>query len=279
MTPVEVERVLHFPGELLRGRDLRAQVGSDAERMWWHQRAVHDVVGAIAGLGVRSDGGGNVIISPGIGYDPRGHEVVLSTEASIPAPTDKRHAYALVLHACACGPARPAWVRIDCLERCNGVPIARWMRGVLGLWPGSARPLARPRFASGATLPGSTAWEPWLALERRTRAFGLEVAIDTTAAGFTGRPVYLAWLQWPGIASQDPRIATLSLGLQHAGDETPDGFTFRVVVVALAVGAQRLFRQIGHGRANAAIVTWARTQRLSVAWVGIEDEIDDGGDG
>jgi hypothetical protein len=70
----------------------------------------------------------------------------------------------------------------------------------------------------------------------------------------------------------------MSLGLQHAGDETPDGFTFRVAVVALAVHLQRLFARIGHGRVDDAIATWARTQRLSVAWVGIDDEIDDGGE-
>lgn len=249
--------------------------------MWWHQRAVHDAVGGVAGLAVGLDGAGNVIVSPGIGYDPRGREVVLSASASIRPPADDKHVYALVLYTGACGPPRLAWVRIDCLKRCDGVPIARWTPGKGGglePWPGRTRPLARPRFASGATLRGSTAWEPWLALERQTRAFGLEVRVDTSAAGFTGRPIYLAWLQWPGIATQDPRIAKFSLGLQHAGDETPDGFTFRVAVVARAVRAH-LFARIAHGRVDDAIVTWARTQQLSVAWVGIDEEIDGGGGG
>jgi hypothetical protein len=268
--PIEVERVLHVPGELLRSRDLRAQVRSDAERMWWHQRAVHDVVGAAVGLLVRLDGGGGVLVSPGVGYDPRGREVVLSAEAGLPLPTDISHVWALVLYGC-CGPApRLAWLQLDRMERCDGVPLAQWSAGKGGglrPWPGRRRPLARPRFASGATLPGSTAWAPWLALERRAFAFGMEVRVDTSAAGFAGRPVYFAWLQWPNIAARDPRIARWSLGLQHVGDEIPDGFTFRVAITPRGFDAASVA-----GRVDDAIVTWARTERLSVAWVGVDDD-------
>jgi hypothetical protein len=277
MRPVEIERVLHVPGELLRSRDLGAQVRSDAERMWWHQRAVHDAVGAVVGLTATLDANRIVTVAPGVGYDPCGREVVLEAEAAIAAPQDAARTLALVLHRCGERRApRLGWVRLDRMERCDGVPLARLSPGQGGLepWPGRVRPLARPRFASGATLPGATAWEPWLALERRTPAFGLEVRVDTSAAGFTGRPAYFAWLQWPGIATRDPRIAILSLGLQHVADETPAGFTFRIAVAA------RVFRaQVGSPRIHAAILTWARTERLSVAWVGVDDELDDGSGG
>jgi hypothetical protein len=84
--------------------------------------------------------------------------------------------------------------------------------------------------------------------------------------------VYLAWLQWPSIDTQDPRIASFSLGLHHIGDETPDGFTFRVAVVVL----RRQFARASHSRVDDAILTWARTQRLSVAWIGVDDERDGG---
>jgi hypothetical protein len=277
MRPVEIERVLHHDAELLRGRDLRAQVHSDAERMQWHQRAVHDAVGAVLGLVVRPDGFSGVRVSSGVGYDPCGREVVLAQEAQLPLPEDIHHVWALLLRSCGKRAPRLEWVQVDRMRRCDGVPLAQWSAGKGGglkPWPGRTRPLARPRFASGATLPGSTAWAPWLALERQMFAFGLEVRVDTSAAGFAGLPLYFAWLQWPGIADRDPRVAIASLGFQHVADETPDGFTFRVMV------AGQTFRLLASSsRLDDAIVTWARSERLTVAWVGLDEDDDDDGSG
>lgn len=274
MRPLELERVQHVPGELLGSRDLGAQVHADAELMWWHQRALHDVPGIVAGLIATEQQDGTVAVTPGLGFDARGREVMLHTEAIIPPPEDVSQAFALVLRRC--GERRApqlAWVRLGRMERCDGVPLARLTPGAedgVEAWPGRARPIARPRAAFGSTLPGSTAWLPWLALERIGAGFGLETRVDTRAAGFSGRPCYFAWLLWPDIGTSDPRIAFWSLGLQHLADETVDGFTFRVVVLAGQIARERGRR--GRLAVEAALLTFARTTELGVAWIGVDDD-------
>ena len=272
MRPLELERVQHVPGELLRSRDLGAQVDADAELMWWHQRALHEVPGIVAGLIATEQPDGTVAVAPGLGFDARGREVLLGVEATIGAPQDVSHTLALVLRRCGeRQPPQLAWVRLDRMERCDGVPLARLIpEGGVEPWPGRARPIARPRAAFGSTLPGSTAWLPWLALERIGAGFGLETRVDTRAAGFTGRPCYFAWLLWPDIGASDPRIAFWSLGLQHLADETVDGFTFRVVVLAGRIAQQRA--RIGRLALEAALLTFARTTQLGVAWIGVDDD-------
>jgi hypothetical protein len=276
--PVEIERVLHVPGELLRSRDLGAQVNADAELMRWHQRALHDVPGVIAGLTPRVVLGVGVVVSPGLGFDACGREVVLVEEATIEPPQDLGHAVALVLRGCGDRRAPElAWVPLHRMARCDGVPLARLFPGEDGLkpWPARSRPIARPRVAFGSTLPGSTAWTPWLALERSGAGLGLQTRVDTRAAGFTDRPCFFACLVWPDVAGQDPRIAFWSLGLQHLAEETVDGFTFRVVVV---VGTG--FRaRAGRLAAEQALLTAARTAQLSVAWIGVDDGRDGGSEG
>jgi hypothetical protein len=270
LRPTEIERVRHVPGELLGSRDLGAQVHADAELMWWHQRALHDVPGIVAGLTTTVQPDATIVVAPGLGFDARGREVLLRAEAAIPPPQDPAHTFVLVLRRCGDRRApRLAWIRLDRMERCDGVPLARFRDG-LEPWPGRARPIARPRAAFGSTLPGSTAWLPWLALERIGAGFGLETRVDTRAAGFTGRPCYFAWLLWPDIGGSDPRIAFWSLGLQHLADETIDGFTFRVVVLAGRIASERA--RLGRLAVEAALLTFARTTQLGVAWLGVDDD-------
>jgi hypothetical protein len=270
--PVEIERVQHLPRELLRSRDLRAQVRSDVERMWWHQRAVHDAVGVAAGL-VASDEAGDVRVSAGVGYDPAGHEVRLLDDAVIAPPDDVGHIYVLILRYCDGRRSQLAWVRLSQMQRCDGVPIAELVPGVgLRPWPGRVRPIARPRFAFGATVPGSTAWERWIGLERTGIAEGIEVRVDTGASGFTGQPCYFAWLRWPDIANKDPGVATLSLGLQHVGDETPSGFTFRAALKVLRLDTSGVKSAVLEDSA----LTWARSEQLFVTWVGVDTELAEG---
>jgi hypothetical protein len=276
--PLEIERVFHVPGEMLGSHDLGAQVHANAELMWWHQRALHDAPGIVAGLTATVQADGTVVVAPGLGFDARGREVLLRADATIPLPEDVSHTFALVLRRCGEGRApQLAWIRIDRMERCDGVPLARVIPdGGLEPWPGRARPIARPRAAFGSTLPGSTAWLPWLALERIGAGFGLETRVDTRAAGFSGRPCYFAWLLWPEIGESDPRIASWSLGLQHLADETTEGFTFRVVVLTGQVARERARR--GRLAVEAALLTLARTTQLGVAWIGVDDD-GDGGSG
>ena len=191
--PVEIERVTHVPGELLRSRDLCAQARSAQQLMWWHQRAVHEA-GIVSGLTVHVELGGGAFVAPGVAFDPRGRELVLEERAPIELPDEHHFTLMLVLQRCGDRPSKLAWVRADRLERCDGVPLATLVPGKGGGlfgWPGRARPLARPRLGFGATLPGSTAWLPWLALERLGHGFGLETRVDTRAARLQRGPVLL----------------------------------------------------------------------------------------
>jgi hypothetical protein len=272
--PLVLERIGHVPGELLRSRDLRDQVAADAELLWWHQRALHDAAGVVAGLQISTDKGGMVTVLPGLAFDPRGREVLLAERAGILLPAAGAPPSALVLRRCDGRPPRLEWVPLTRLGRCDGVPLARFDPAVdlvARPWEVRARPTARPRFAAGATLPGATAWEPWLALQRSRRGIAIQVYVDTRAAGFTGRPCYFAWLQWPRAGDADAQLAHHGYGLQHLDGESVDGFTFRVVLrkpFSFAVAAVEL--TLDRLELSGGLTTFARAQRLSVAWVGLD---------
>lgn len=273
LRPLVIERLRHVPGELLRSRDLRDQLAADVELQWWHQRAVHDAAGVVAGLVAHIEGE-SVTVTPGLAYDPRGRELLLAQTATIERPAS---GVVLVLRRCERHAPELAWVAPAQLQRCDGVSLARWNPKDGGLEPAygtRARSLARPRFASGATLAGATDWAPWLELWRTAHALGIEVRVNTRTAGFTGHPCYFASLQWPRADSPDAVPAAFGFGLQHLAEETAEAFTFRVVLLssprAVDVRGRRLLEANG-------LTTYARTQRLSVTWVGLEDDNDRGG--
>jgi hypothetical protein len=284
LRPLLLERLRHVPGELLCSRDLNDQVAADAEMMWWHQRAMHDAAGVVAGLVIHSPTGGPVSVTPGLAYDSRGHELILAGPATIDLPEgDVVQPLVLVLRRCGERTPELAWDVLACLDRCDGVPLARLDPDAPDLprpWPVRARPTARPRIAFGATLPGATAWEPWLTLLRLRRGIALQVRVVTRAAGFTGHPCYFAWLQWPGAASPQAQPVSRGFALQHLDEETVDGFTFRVVLQPpfsseLTESGARLAALQGD---DVGLAAYARAERLSVAWLGLEGDNDRGGD-
>lgn len=175
----------------------------------------------------------------------------------------------------------------------DGVPLAKIPKNAgtpprLEIVAPPARALAGARIAHSTTIPGSTAWELWtnssakldltdigaspvgLAFTGEVSKpeptetvneflFGLQVQIDTSAAGFTKTPCYFAWLCGPlydqGFAArftsvgdsrkrrtanqrllQDLRllgqelqlVQQLALHREHIYAPTPHGFTFRM---------------------------------------------------
>jgi len=84
------------------------------------------------------------------------------------------------------------------------------------------QPIARPHLASGATIPGNTAWQPWDFMGQGL--IGVQTFIDTSAAGFTSVPCYFAWLEgsvWnPQTMQLVPAIFPSITG------ESVTGFTF-----------------------------------------------------
>jgi hypothetical protein len=111
---------------------------------------------------------------------------------------------------------------------------------------------------------------------------GLQVGVDTTAAGFTETPCYFAWLQWPQVATSHlPYGFYFALGFQYVEASTIHKFRFRVLpppqlLWILEESAKRL-STLGASEASLdedVILSIARGQRLSVCWLGIQHEPD-----
>jgi hypothetical protein len=133
------------------------------------------------------------------------------------------------------------------------------------------RALARPRIGHGATVPGGTAWTPWTEVrDGREWLLGLEVEVDTSAAGFTSVPCYFAQLTG---SMWDPRVARLFIvPFQHIAVPDKDHFTYRVL-------APWLFEASRERSANAraylpnfagAIRGYTNLTGLAVTWTGIQ---------
>ncbi|MGW0809105.1 hypothetical protein [Nonomuraea sp. NPDC002799] len=125
--------------------------------------------------------------------------------------------------------------------------------------PPRARPQARPLIGHGATVTGQT---PWLRLTRKrhcsVRAFGIEVAVDTSAAGFTGTPCYFAQLTGSLVTPAEPDRPFVPLG--HIAQATKDGFRYRLLMPWLHQ----------EERDAAQVAALARSTGLAVTWIGIQ---------
>jgi hypothetical protein len=248
------ERFRYWPGQMMRARDFTAQL-AEAERLArWHQRAIHNAFGVRFGFDVALDtspGDPHVRVECGVAFDCFGALLVLQRPRVIAVPPlEAGQSLTLSVrtrgagHACACGCDTAA---VDTSPRAaashlledelafdwharrhddpgHGVLLAR----VTGAGGGEvsvdatvralARPLARPRVGSGATIAGRTPWEPW--------AGGMQTRIDASAAGFTQTPCYIASL----IATGEPlSFVQMPLFFTHVFDPGPAGFTFRIL--------------------------------------------------
>jgi len=136
-----------------------------------------------------------------------------------------------------------------------------------------ARALTRPRVASGMTVAGDTPWEPWiesLALRREkvsSTTIGMQVTIDTSAAGFTETPCYFAWLE--GKLWDRGNLAFFPVPLTHIDNPSINRFRFRLWMppIALALGS-RLRR--ANVNVDAEFINYAREHGLGVCWIGIQ---------
>jgi hypothetical protein len=194
---------------MLRSQDFRDQEAVEAQRRWWHNRALHNAFGIAYGFEVElSDGW--LKVGPGVGYDCFGRELVLQESVDLAIPEEQPDVAGLVLVACyqetdhypdkdriiaLCLPERQSalqertdfcWKAADRVDIRDGVPLARLVRSGGGevverespglaykldptLYPRPARAMARPHIGSGATLPGNTAWELWYELVDNVR--------------------------------------------------------------------------------------------------------------
>jgi hypothetical protein len=257
-------RLRHHHDETLAGRDFTAQAGQDDQLRWWHNRALHRGYGVVRGLGVTVVDG-VATVEPGLAYDCHGRELILAEPRRVPVPP---------------GDATPDLVlsrRRDGVALCwvppgSAVPAGGVRLGSVADDTPLVRPFARPRIGRGATIPGATAWEPWTEPDGdRELHLGMQVEVDTSAAGFTAPPCYFA--QVTG-STWDARLPFLLLvPFEHIARQRPDGFTFRLLMPWLY-----LAEAFNPGRAivarrpdfREALRGLAQITDLAVTWNGIQ---------
>lgn len=265
----KLERVRYWQGQMLRSRDFRDLEAIEAQRRWWHNRALHSAYGVAEGLVATllpTNAPTAVSVSPGVAYDVFGRELILEKPQTIPLPSNVAEmfngtAYLLIHYAPASCGLRPdetsevCWTQAGPVRRgtvaldwklfnpfCNPTPsdgvalvAVSYTKGlplppVAPFAAVSTQPLARPLLASGTTIPGNTAWEPWdSGLVDDTGApilIGVQTVIDTSAAGFTNVPCYFAWLEGSVLNQQTLQFVP-AIFPSITGDTTT-GFTFRL---------------------------------------------------
>jgi hypothetical protein len=194
-------------------------------------------------------------VAPGLAYDCFGRELVLAEQTTRPVPSDDvpDGGYVLLIsyreerprtgpgRSGACRPGAVsrvpgvdlAWHPARGVSMRDGVPLARMTAdGELqtDYWAPRARRASRPRIGSGATVRGETPWVGWRAkLSSEREVFlGLQVTVDTAAAGFAGVPCYFAWMPhglWDrGIARLLDSVPKPVMSLSHT--TTSDSRTF-----------------------------------------------------
>jgi hypothetical protein len=303
---IELQRLLYRQGQTLLSQDFRDEVKFDAQRRWWHNRAVHSAFGIVEGFQA-TQSGGNVLVSPGLAYDCFGRELIGKRLQTITIPDGPDTMTLLVQHKDvgtyeltadmieACLPdtgalveVRPnfVWKKADQVQPQDGVPIAQFIysneqpQPDPEFHPPSVRPLARPVIANGATIPGGTPWTLWL-VQFGPLFFpvGLQVTIDTSSAGFTEAPCYFAWLKStvPSLVEQNPLEALLvGWHVEYIMDISDTSFTFRILLPMLVILVQDVTNILVLIQLWMAIVTallgFAQQQQLSVCWMGLQSQ-------
>lgn len=272
--PVDPLRLRHGRGERLLGRDLADQADQDDQLRWWHNRALHQAYGIVDGLDVKIVEG-VATVAPGLAYDGCGRALPLTRPRQVPVPPDAATRY-LVLAAGERG-VTLCWLPAAACG--HGVRLATTGDGAPPLAPSLVRPLARPRIGRGATVPGSTAWQPWVEVraEQELR-LGIQVEVDTSAAGFTAPPCYFAqvtgspWdLRLPTLPLQTLQLPLLLVPFEHVAQAGKDGFTFRLLMPWLYA-----FFTVDRPRSDfgEAFRGLAQITELAVTWTGIQHRRD-----
>jgi hypothetical protein len=331
-TDLDFERFVYRQGQLLASRDFRDQGRMEAARRWMHNSAMHNAWGVAVGYefsspeesqGESQETSWELTIQPGIAYDCFGRELILPQPTSLSLSQsdfpESDGAQKLFLVASYREPGRqPA--RIHCVGSASSIPfpspLLRWKPegdvhyglevpilvatftndGTVSVQRYAAsqlRPQARPKIASGQTVPGQTAWRTWTVLIENGREtpirLGLEVDIDTSDAGFQHTPCYFAWLTGSLLAlfedTFSPEMGSWLLPFTNLANEKPDSFTFRVLspelldadtdeetsTAPMSVNMALLaaIRQPSANTENIDPVI-ANRYRLTVCWLGIE---------
>lgn len=291
---IPFDRITYRDGQLLTALDLRGDRRRDERLRRLHTRHVHDTWGIALGLVVTTANKGEAVeISPGYAVDIDGRDILLAETVQLAVP-EVGNPEAFVLTAgyqedgvfrersdltglCLSGRFDPrherpvfSWRRPDDVRFGPEVPLVQVVAARGKILNGldfrvrrNARPMVRPHMGWGTTEPGQTGWRRWQ--EEGHSDLGIEVVVDTSEAGFTEIPHYLASLEGdfgnqtrPEARPPDTQAAFFLEGLTFMTDVRPESFTFRVIRVALPLvevpvsGAQ------------------AERRQWTVSWLGLE---------
>jgi hypothetical protein len=225
----ELARVRYWQGQLLASGDLQTQLATDEELRQLHNRTVHRAYGIAIGLGATLESGA-IQLTCGMAYDCAGRGLIIDQDRIVSLPASIIGPMTLVLSfnpAAADGIAL-SWVSSRQIQPNAQVAIVRVIpnAGSVEIDPAFrpiiARPLARPQLATGTTVPGQTSWRPWTidGVE-----IGVQVEIDTSAAGYTTTPHYFAQAV-PGQPSADFVPAWFT----SIADPAAEGFTLQLML-------------------------------------------------
>jgi hypothetical protein len=253
-----VTRVRFATGDLLRARDLDADVAAEAHHRARHVRAAHRVWGVVIGLDVGlAAQGAAAVVGPGLAYDACGRELLSGGRRRLRAPRRASgSAVELVLADGRCG-VELRWRDAGAPPR-EGVVLAgaTVVGGALTSLDRSVRRTARP-LAGGCV--GRGVFDAELALG----VFGT-LTVDTSAAGFTSTPRYVATLvERPetGFAALGPAWRRVRGPFLAVHDEARESFA---VDVRLAV------RSAGRGTPELDSANLPDQLDVSIAWMGVE---------
>jgi hypothetical protein len=305
----ELQRLRYRQGQIIRGQDFRDQQEIEAQLRAWHNRAIHNTYGVakgvLDGLAVEAaPDGRNVIVKRGMAYDCFGRELILRDQRLIPFESLTEPTLLVLRHKASSGFCRASevvevcsttgasvakdtelvWLPVEGFTVRDGVALARTKVDGVSVRLDDAfialqsRPLARPRIASGTTIPGATTWEVWNVKRSAGRdvienVFGFQVRIDTSSAGFTTVPAYFASLQGAlSRAGGQGGETTLCLQFDHIDEAAIDGFTFRFFITVFRLAPGTAPRPEREAR------SFLQAQKAYVSWLAVElnpgDEID-----
>ncbi len=296
---VPLERLRHAPDEALLACDFDSQAALDDQTRWWHNRAVHNTYGIVEGLEAISVEDA-VVVLPGLAYDSFGRELMLDAPWQDAVPVADEPLVVVIARAAGsprtCAPAPHGycrdvrlpestvavrWQTLASFTPADGVVVATVppMQPVHERDRIYTRVLARPRIGHGATVPGGTAWTPWTEVrDGREWFLGLEVQVDTSAAGFTTAPCYFAQLTG---SMWDPRVARLFIvQFQHIALPDKDHFTYRLLAPWLFQASRETSTNTraasylpnfasairGYTNLTGLAVTWTGIQRIGAAY-------------
>jgi hypothetical protein len=285
---IPFERITYRDGQLLTARDLRDERRRNDRLRRLHTRYLHNTWGIALGFKVHQSRDNRfVVVAPGYAIDGAGGDILLAEGVRLPVP-DMVGPQALVLTlscqdetafhgrpdsegSCLRGGLDPrqqrplfAWLPPEKVRFGPQVPLLQVTVAHGAIQGGlnfrvrrNATSLARSPVSSGSTEPGRTGWRYWehhaqSGLGPAVTRLGLEVTVDTSAAGFSKTPRYLPFLLGDFGSSLFPSAFSFITAANSVG------FTYRII-------------RADHLPFGTTISPdEAESRRWTISWVGIE---------